>query len=160
MTNNIQGSSQQFISWFLNRISTSQKAMAWYISSDEREGPTTKNTLPRKTLLQIWWRNQKFSKQAKAETIQYHQTSFKTNAKGTSLGRKHRRRKDLQKINPNNYENVNRIIHINIYLKWKGLNEPTKRHRLAGWWKHVHMHFHLPQHSAWPPKLYIIIFYF
>ena len=29
----------------------------------------------------------------KAKRIQHHQTSFKTNAKGTCLGRKHQRRK-------------------------------------------------------------------
>ena len=66
--------------------------MAWFISSDEREELTTKNTLPSKTLLQIWWRNQKLSRQAKIKRIQHHQTSFTTNAKGTSLGRKHKRR--------------------------------------------------------------------
>ena len=59
----------------------------------EREEPTTKNTLPSKTLLQIWWRNQKLSRQAKIKRIQHHQTSFTTNAKGTSLGRKHKWRK-------------------------------------------------------------------
>ena len=32
-------------------------------------------------------------RQAKAKRIQHHQTSFTTNAKGTSLGRKHKRRK-------------------------------------------------------------------
>ena len=93
MTNNIQGNSHQAISWFLNRNSTSQKRMAWYIYSDDREEPTTKNTLPSKTLLQIWWRNQKLSRQAKIKRIQHHQTSFTTNAKGTSLGRKHKWRK-------------------------------------------------------------------
>ena len=67
--------------------------MAQYISSDERGKPTTKNTLPSKKLTHIWWRNQKFSRQAKVKRIQHHQTSLTTNAKGTSLGRKHKRRK-------------------------------------------------------------------
>ena len=67
--------------------------MAQDISSDEREEPTTKNTLPRKKLTHIWLRNQKFSRQAKVKRIQQHQTSFTTNAKGTSLGRKHKKRK-------------------------------------------------------------------
>ena len=41
------------------------------------------------------------TRQAKVNRIQHHQTSFTTNAKGTSLGRKHKRRKkDLQKRNP------------------------------------------------------------
>ena len=34
------------------------------------------------------WRNQKLYRQAKAKRIQHHQTSFTTNAKGTSLGGK------------------------------------------------------------------------
>ena len=36
---------------------------------------------------------------AKVKRIQHHQTGFTTNTKGTSLGRKHREGKDLQKIN-------------------------------------------------------------
>jgi len=40
--------------------------------------------------------------------------SFSDNPKGTYLGRKHKR-----KINPNNQENSNRIIHIDNYLKCK-----------------------------------------
>ena len=53
-----------------------------------KKKPTTKNTLPSKVLIQIRWRNQKFFREAKAQRIQHHQTSFTTNAKGTSLGRK------------------------------------------------------------------------
>ena len=60
---------------------------------DEREEPTTKNTIPSKTLLQIQWRNHKLSTQTKVKRIQHHQTSFTTNAKGTSLGREHKRKK-------------------------------------------------------------------
>ena len=44
MTNNVRGDSHQAISYFLNGNSTSQKGMAWYTESDEREEPTTKNT--------------------------------------------------------------------------------------------------------------------
>ena len=36
-------------------------------------------------------RNQKLYRQAKAERIQHHQTSSPTNAKGSSLDRKHRK---------------------------------------------------------------------
>ena len=35
----------------------------------------------------------KFYRQGKAKRIQHHQTNFTANAKGTSLGRKHKRRK-------------------------------------------------------------------
>ena len=38
--------------------------------------------------------------QAKPKRIQHHQTSFTTNAKGTSLGRKYKRRKRPTLINP------------------------------------------------------------
>ena len=62
-----------------------------------------KNLLPRipsKTLLQIWWRNWKFSRQANIKRIQHHQNSFTANAKGTSLGRKHSRRKRRKENKP------------------------------------------------------------
>ena len=50
------------------------------------------------------------------------------------------------------------ILIITLYTN--GLNEPTKRHRMAGWIKTcAHMHFHLPHHSACPFKLYVIILY-
>ena len=38
--------------------------------------------------------------QAKVKRIQHHQTSFTTNTKGTSLGRKHKRRKRPTITNP------------------------------------------------------------
>jgi len=66
------------------------------VYADEREEPTTKNTLPRKSLFQIRCRNQKLSRQAKVKRIQHHQTSFTRNAKGTSLGREHKRRNIVQ----------------------------------------------------------------
>ena len=59
------------------------------LKSDEREKPTTKITLSSKDLFQIRRRNQKLYRQAKAERIQHHQTSSSTNAKGSSLDRKH-----------------------------------------------------------------------
>ena len=42
----------------------------------------------------------KLYKQAKAKRIQHHQTSFTTNAKGTCLGRTHKRRKRHTTTNP------------------------------------------------------------
>ena len=84
MTNKIKGNSHKAICWFFNRNSMNQKGMTLYIWGYEREEPTTKNTLPSNTLLKIWWRNQKLSRQAKVERIQHHQANF-TNAKGTSL---------------------------------------------------------------------------
>ena len=57
MTNNIQGSPNKVNSCFFSRNSASQKAVAGHISSDEREKPTTKITLPSKGLIQIQQRN-------------------------------------------------------------------------------------------------------
>ena len=57
----------------------------------KENNPTSKITLSGKNLLQIQRRNQKLYKQAKVKKIQHHQTSFTTNAKGTSLVRKHKR---------------------------------------------------------------------
>ena len=58
-------------------------------------------------LLQIWWRNQKLFRQAKVKRIQHNQTSITTNAKGTSLGRKHKRRKSTTKNKP---KTINKMV--------------------------------------------------
>ena len=90
------------------------------------------------------------SRQAKVKRIQHHQTSFTRNAKGTSLGRKHTRRKrptpnTPKKIKEMAIESYILIITLNVY----GLSTPNKRHRLA-WWMRTcaYMHFHLPYHST------------
>ena len=72
-------------------------------------------------------------RQAKVKT-QYHQTSFMTNAKGTSLGMKHKRRKrptenKSKTIKKMIIESYILIITLNVH----GLNAPTERHRLAAW---------------------------
>ena len=64
------------------------KGKAQYILSNERGKPTTKNTLPRKALIQIWQKDQKLYRQAIPKWIQHHQISFIINAKGSSWGRK------------------------------------------------------------------------
>ena len=46
-------------------------------------------------------RNKKHFRQAKVKKIQYHQTSFTTNVKGTDIVKKFKRRKQIYKINPN-----------------------------------------------------------
>ena len=139
---------------------------------------TTKNTLPSKPLLQIWWRNQKLSRQAKVKRTQHHQTSFITNAKGTSLGRKHKRRKRPTENKPKTTgKQVTGSHVIIITLNVNGLNAPNKKHRLAGQMKTcaAYMHFHLLHHSAWcsqtvsfyiirlimfPLRLIIVIFFY
>ena len=87
--------------------------------------------------------------------------SFTTNAKGTSLGRKHKRRKRPSKNKPKTIEKmvIGSYILI-ITLNVNGLNAPTKRHRPDRRMKTCAcMHFHLAHHSVWPPKLYAIILY-
>ena len=42
----------------------------------------------------------RFEREAKDKKIQHHETSFTTNAKGTPLGGKHKRRKGSTKTNP------------------------------------------------------------
>lgn len=55
----------------------------------------------------------------KVKRIQYHQTSFTTNIKWTSIVKKYNRRKKIYKINPKQLENGNRNIYINNYFKYK-----------------------------------------
>ena len=103
MTNNIQENSHKVISCFLNRNVTSQKGIAWHILNDERAEKARAHNQEyslSKTLLQIWWRNQNISGQAKVKRIQHHQNSFTTKAKGTSPAGNTREGKDLPKINP------------------------------------------------------------
>ena len=65
--------------------------MAGHTKSDERKEPTAQITVTSKDLIQILRRNQKLYRQAKAERIRHHETSSSTNAKGSSLDRKHRK---------------------------------------------------------------------
>ena len=57
-------------------------------------------SIPSKALIQIWWKNQKLTRQAKVKRIQHRQTSFTTHAKGTSLGRKQKTRKRTTENKP------------------------------------------------------------
>ena len=56
-------------------------------------------------------------RQAKVKRIQYNQTSFTTNAEGTSLDRTQEKERPTEN-NPKQ-ENGNRIIYVNNYLKYK-----------------------------------------
>ena len=64
------------------------------------EKSTTKITVPGKDLIQNGWKNKKLFRQAEVKRIQYHQTSFTTNVKGTYIVKKYKRRKKFYKINP------------------------------------------------------------
>ena len=76
----------------------------------------------------------------KQKRIQHHQTSFKSNAKGTSLGRKHKRRK---RPTENKLKTIKKMVTgsdiLTITLNVNGLNTSTKRHRLA-WWMKMCLH--------------------
>ena len=76
--------------------------------------PSTKIILMRKALIHIWWRNQKFYRQEKHKRIQHHQKSFTTNAKETSLGREHKRRKRCYKNKPKTIKKM--VIGISISI--------------------------------------------
>ena len=82
---------------------------------------------PERLLFRLDREIKSFPDKQKLKRIWYQQSSYTTNAKGTFLGRKHKRRKRRT-------EN-----------KVNGLTTPIKRHRLASWIKTCAcMHFHLP----------------
>ena len=96
---------------------------------------------------------------SKSQENSANQTRFTTNAKGTSPGRKHKRRKrstDNKSKTIKKKKNSNKIIHINNYLKYKWIKCTTKRQMWR--WKHVQV-YTSTYHSAWFPKLYVIILF-
>ena len=86
-----------------------------------------------------------FPDKQKVKRIQHHQTSFTTNAKWTSLGRTHKRRKRSLQSKPKTIKKMVIESYISIItLTVNRLNASTKRHRLAGQMRTcVCMHFHL-----------------
>ena len=126
-----------------------------------------KNILPSKTLLQIWWKNQSFLDKQKLRKFSTRfvnlQTRFTTNVKGTSLGGKHKRRKRSIENKPRTIKKIvigsyTLIITLNV----NGLNAPTKRHRLLGRWKHMHVctsSYHITLLDSPTSKLYVILLY-
>ena len=77
-----------------------------------------------------------FPETARVKSTQLHQTSFATNAEGTSLDRKHKRRKRPTENKPKTIKKmvIGSYIFI-ITLTVNGLSASTRRHRLAGWMK-------------------------
>ena len=64
--------------------------------------------------------------------IQYHQTSFTINVKGTYIVKKYKRRKKDVQNQPQTIKKMEVGTHISITtLNVNGLNAPTKRHKLA-----------------------------
>ena len=113
-------------------IETLQARREWWgILKVMKEKKTqTQITVPSKDLIQIWRRNQKLYRQTTPERIQHHQTSSPSNAKGSSLDRKHR--KGVETRAQNNKVNGNGIILINNYLKCKWVESPKQKTK-TGW---------------------------
>ena len=117
---------------------------------------------PARLLFKIWWRNQKLSRQAKVQRIQHHQTSFTINAKGTSVGRKFKRKKRLTQNKPKTIKKMVIGSHILITtLNINGLNAPKKTE--TGWADENMLHGCISTYHVTlldPPKLYVIIVYY
>ena len=96
--------------------------------------PTTKNTST--------WQDShsdltELSRQAKVKRIQNHQTSFITNAKGTSLGSKQNKK---IRLTENKLKTINKLV-IGTYISIITL---TKHINKTGWLdENACMHFHL-----------------
>ena len=84
--------------------------------------------------------------------LNWTETSFTTNAEGTSLGRKHKRRK---RSTENKSKTIKKTV-IGSYtwistLNVNGLDAPTKKHMYMK--TCACMHFHLPHHCLTPPQI-------
>ena len=97
-------------------------------------------------------RNKKLFRQAKVKRIQYHQTSFATNVKGTYISRNTREEKDLQN-QPQTIKKMAIGTYISIItLKVNRINASTKRHRLAEWMQKQDPYMRCLQETHFRPK--------
>ena len=87
-------------------------------------------TVPGKDLIQNWWKNKKLFREAKVKRIQYHQTKFTTNVKGTYIVKKYNRRKKIYKSNP---KQLRKSQVINNYFKCKWIKCSNQKSQ-TGWW--------------------------
>ena len=115
-----------------------------------------------KILIQIWWRNQNLPRQVEVKRIQHHQNNFLTNTKGTSLCRKHKKRKRSTQDKPRTIKKMVIGSSISmIILNVNGLNPLPKDIDWLDWWKHVHVCTSTYYITLLNPlKLYIIILLF
>ena len=106
--------------------------------------------LPAKFSLRFDGEIRSFTDKQKLKRIQHHQASFTTNTKGTSLGRKHKRRERSPQNKPKTIKKMVIGSYISIItLNVHGLNAGAKRHPLVGQMKTCAcMHFHFPHHST------------
>ena len=82
---------------------------------------------PVRLSFKFWWRNWKLFRQAKVKRIQHHQTRSTTNAKETSLDRKHKRRKRPTENKPKTIEKTVIGYHAYHYLKCKWIKCTTQK---------------------------------
>ena len=71
--------------------------MVWNNQGDEKQGPTTKATLPSKAIIKNQRRNKELPIQEKATGVCQNQTSTATNVKGPTLRRRRRKKKEREK---------------------------------------------------------------
>ena len=109
--------------------------------------------------IQIYWRNQKLSRQAKNKRIKHRKTSFTTNTKGTSLGRHTRERNDLYKTNP---KQLRKWFILLLLFSCSVMSNSLQPHGsqlqifLARTWKQPRCTFPSPMHGSEKIKLFKI----
>ena len=91
-----------------NRNSTSQKRMSSLFKVMEEKNLQPKILYPERLSLRL---NREIKRQVKVKRMQHHQTSFTTNAKGTSLNRKRKRRERPTQNKLQTIKKVVRIMH-------------------------------------------------
>ena len=100
MTIDIQGNSHQALSCFLNRNSKSQNGIVQYIKNDVLREFTVRVLYPARLSFRFDREIKSFPDKQNLREFSATKPSFTTNAKGTFLGRKHKRRKRPTKNKP------------------------------------------------------------
>ena len=136
-TTNIQGNPHKAISWF--SADTLQARTERQDILKVKKGKSLQPRILYLARLSFIFEGEIKALQTQAKRIQHHKTSFTTNIRGNSLGKKSKRKEQKRKENrptkipQNNYENCSRHIYIYDLLNANGLNVPMKRRRLAEW---------------------------
>ena len=82
----LQGSFHKTVSCFLYRNISDQKGLAQNTQHDGKQGPSAKNTLPSKAVIENGRKNKKHPKQQKARGVHQYQASIIKNVKGVLAG--------------------------------------------------------------------------
>ena len=114
---------------------TKKKRIKWWRGKTYNQEHSTQEDSPSDLM-----EKSRLSRQTKVKRIQHHQTSFTTYAKGTSIGKKHKRRKRPTENKPQTVKKTVIESYISIItLNVNGLSAPTKDIDWLGRWKHVHI---------------------